>query len=440
MVRALVVLSLVSCLVAQEPPKIVSLEPANGGEVDAKTTVKLVIRFDQAMEKDGFSLCGGGPQFPKLKGRPTWQDDKTLVAECELEPDHEYRLGINCPAAQNTRSKAGVPVASTPWSFTTLPSKLLAAAEQKARNQKALDVLKKALAEKYSHRDRVVKDWSKLEAELGKQALAAKTDRGFAAAIANGLRPTQDLHLWFKIGEQTFGTGSRAVDPLWRRPLIEQQFKVAPVGKQALAGRSADGIGYLMIASWNQDVDPEVIGGAITELLDTKALIVDARPNSGGNESLAQRVASWFVDGTKVYAKCRYRERAGKDGFGKVLERTVTGNTDGRRYDKPIVVLTSPYVMSSNESFVLMCKQAKDCTTVGQPTYGSSGNPKPVELGNGVTAFIPSWQDLRLDGTDFEGEGLAPDVLVPCTPKDLETHDPILQKALELARSKAKAQ
>ena len=93
-------------------------------------------------------------------------------------------------------------------------------------------------------------------------------------------------------------------------------------------------------------------------------------------------------------------------------------------------------VMSSNESFVLMLRQAKDCTVVGQPTFGSSGNPKPFELGNGVTAYIATWQDLRLDGTPFEGEGLQPDVLVPCTAKELETSDPILAKALELLRAK----
>jgi C-terminal processing protease CtpA/Prc len=92
--------------------------------------------------------------------------------------------------------------------------------------------------------------------------------------------------------------------------------------------------------------------------------------------------------------------------------------------------------MSSNESFVLMLRQAKDCVTVGQPTFGSSGNPKPFELGNGVTALIPSWQDLLPDGSQCEGIGVKPDVLVECTAKDLETHDPILAKALELLRKK----
>jgi len=94
--------------------------------------------------------------------------------------------------------------------------------------------------------------------------------------------------------------------------------------------------------------------------------------------------------------------------------------------------------MSSNESFVQMLGQARDCTVVGQRTYGSSANPKPHELPNGVTIFIPSWQDLLPDGTCNEGVGLAPDVEVAATPADLEKSDPILAKALELLRARLK--
>lgn len=425
----------VTAAVAQTPPKIVSLDPPEASEVDAKTTKQLVIVFDRPMDRDAFSLCGGGPRFPKFTERPRWRDDRTLVANVELEPEHDYTLGINCPSAQGTKSAEGVSLVPVAWSFSTLPKQLRPAAEQKKRNQQALTLLLKTLAERYSHHDLRIKDWKKLERDATPKVLAAKTDRGFAAAAAEMLRPTQDLHLWLQLGEQVFGTGSRSVDPLFRRPWIEREVAVKEVGKQVLAGRTDDGIGYLMIASWGSELDPEVVGGAITELADTKAMVVDVRPNSGGSELLAQRVAAWFVEGTVTYAKHRYRVRPGKDGFGPIQERQLTGRGSGV-YGKPIAVLTSPYVMSSNESFVLMLRQAKDCTVIGQPTFGSSGNPKPFELGNGVTAYVATWQDLRLDGTPFEGEGLQPDVTVPCSGGDLESGDPILAKALEVLRGK----
>lgn len=425
-------------LVAQEAPKVVSMTPAHLAEVDAKTTKQLIVVFDRKMSDSGFSFCGGGPAFPKTTGRPQWKNDKTVVMDVELEPDREYRLSLNCSGATNFRSAEGVALDPVPWSFTTLPAKLRPAGEQKQRNQKALAELMRVLATNYSYRDLRVKDWKKLEKDGAAAVLAARTDRGFAAAAAAMLKPTDDMHLCLKLGDQVFGTGSRAVDPLFRRDLLQRYAKVTAIGKQVLVGRTEDGIGYLMIGAWTDEVDAERIGGAITELADTKAMVIDVRPNSGGDELLAQKVAAWFVEGTKVYAKNRYRDRSSTDGFGKVLDRTITGNDATRRYDKPIAVLTSRYVMSSNESFVMMLRQAKRCTVVGQPTFGSSGNPKPFDLGNGVTALVPSWQDLRPDGTPFEGEGLQPDVLVECTAKDLETDDPILAKALELLRTEVK--
>jgi hypothetical protein len=136
-------------------------------------------------------------------------------------------------------------------------------------------------------------------------------------------------------------------------------------------------------------------------------LIVDVRANSGGDELLAQRIAAWFVDGAKPYAKNVYRERKGENGFGPELTRSITGNAAEQRFGGPFAVLMRRYVMSSCESFVLMMQQGPSCTLIGQRSYGSSGNPRRHELGNGVEVFVPSWKDLRLDGTCFEGEGIA---------------------------------
>jgi C-terminal processing protease CtpA/Prc len=87
--------------------------------------------------------------------------------------------------------------------------------------------------------------------------------------------------------------------------------------------------------------------------------------------------------------------------------------------------------MSSCESFLLMMKQTPDCTLMGQRSYGSSGNSKPYPLVNGVTVWLPSWKDLRPDGTCFEGEGLKPDMLVPAREDQFRSEDPILERALQ---------
>jgi hypothetical protein len=421
-----------------DPPRVVSMEPENLAEdLDAKKTTKLVVIFDRPMTDTSWSFCGGGPEFPRMKGKPHWDTPKKIVADVELDPDHEYHLSLNCPAAKNFRSGEGVPLTPVPWSFSTAPEKLPNQGKQKADNRKAFDALQKLLPGSYSYYDLRVRSWDKLFHEHESSILDAKTTRGWAGAVANMLSATEDIHMHLQLGDRTFAVGKRAIDPLFRKELVPHYMPVQPLGDGDLKGRTDDGIGYLTIRAWSDAKQVDAIESALPTLRECKAVIVDVRMNSGGDELLARRIAAWFVDGTKIYAKDRFRTGPGKDGFGPVQERPVTGNAEPeKRLPMPIAVLTSRYVMSSNESFVLMMRQAKDCTVVGQTTYGSSGNPKPFELPNGVTIVLPSWQDLRLDGSCFEGEGLRPDVEVAVNDKDLESKDPILERALDVVRQK----
>ena len=113
----------------------------------------------------------------------------------------------------------------------------------------------------------------------------------------------------------------------------------------------------------------------------------------------------------------------------------MTGNAAGRRFTKPVTVLMSQANISSNEAFLLMMRQAKKATLIGQRSQGSSGNPKSHELANGVQIFIPRWKALRADGSCFEGEGIAPDIEIASNPEQLKTRDPVLEKALSLLRA-----
>ncbi len=68
-----------------------------------------MVTFDQPMNRRGYSFCGGGPKFPKAL-RSRWKDKFTCIMTVELEPDHDYELSLNCPAANNFRSAKGVQV------------------------------------------------------------------------------------------------------------------------------------------------------------------------------------------------------------------------------------------------------------------------------------------------------------------------------------------
>ncbi len=111
--------------------------------------------------------------------------------------------------------------------------------------------------------------------------------------------------------------------------------------------------------------------------------------------------------------------------------------TDGQpRYKGKVAVLIGPKVLSSCEAFVLMMKQVPGCTVFGSATGGSSGNPKPIELGNSVTVYLPSWKAQRPNGTDFEGEGISPDIVVKTTRMQLRSGDPVIVAALRHLRGR----
>ena len=438
MVRTFVglVLASVPAWGLQTAPRVVLLDPALDGEVDARAQARLVVEFDQPMSTAGYSLCGGGPSFPKLAGQPRWESPTRLVVDVQLTPDTEYSLGLNCASARNLRNSEGLALEPLQWSFATQPAQLRPEAEQRERNASALAKLADAIEAYYSYRDLRVKDWSALRREREPAILAARTDRACTLELAAFLVPAADPHLWLVRGERTIPTFRRNVDPLFRRAHIDTAFRIEQAGPRAICGQSADGIGYLLVDTWASGLDLAPIQAALERLRSVKALVIDARTNSGGNEELAREVAAWFVEGEVTYARHRVRTGPGAEGFAPAVERRMRGNAAPRRIDVPLAVLTGPLAMSSNESFVLMLRQARDCTLVGQPTAGSSGNPQPFELGNGVVARIPSWQFLDAEGLLLEGRGVAPDVLVPCTPEHLKRGDPILSKALELLRSK----
>ncbi|OQY05640.1 MAG: hypothetical protein B6I25_05290 [Planctomycetales bacterium 4572_13] len=78
-----------------------------------------------------------------------------------------------------------------------------------------------------------------------------------------------------------------------------------------------------------------------------------------------------------------------------------------------------------------MMKQVSGCKIVGEPTQGSSGNPKPHDLGNRVTVYLPSWKALLPDGICFEGKGIRPDILVKVQSNQITTKDPVIEAALK---------
>ena len=109
------------------PPRVISAVPDSGDADVDPTITQLRIEFDQDMDtRGGFSICGGGPRFPKLSGKPSWESPSVLVIPVSLEASHPYEFNINCQSARNFKNAAGEPAVITPISFATAADKAAA--------------------------------------------------------------------------------------------------------------------------------------------------------------------------------------------------------------------------------------------------------------------------------------------------------------------------
>lgn len=108
-------------LAKTQKPVILEMTPANGATgVDPRTT-ELRVTFSVPMG-GGFSWTGGGPDYPPApEGQgPRWTEDhRTCIRPVRLEPNRQYRLGLNSPSHQNFQSAAGVPLDPVIYCFET---------------------------------------------------------------------------------------------------------------------------------------------------------------------------------------------------------------------------------------------------------------------------------------------------------------------------------
>ncbi len=425
----------INMAVRAEAPRVAKATPDNGAKDVSPSLKEFRVVFDQPMSQGGMSIVGGGPTFPKMVGRPRWVDDRTLVAAWQLEPEHDYWLSINSGKFTNFRNPGGESAVPYPISFRTSKGDAASTVNFAERNREAFDHLKEAINKDYSYRDLRGVEWERRFELVTPRLRVIPTPLKFAEEMAELMSPAQDVHLWLMVDGRQIPTYKR--QSAWNVATSELP-RLVPGWKECsrivFSGTFPDGIRYLCIRSWPADaadqLDPayEVLADAASA---GKPLIIDVRANGGGAEPLAAKFAGCFIEKPAVYAK-HVTRRDGK--FSEPMDREFEPNKGRPRFKGPSAVLIGLGTVSSCESFAMMMKQAPGCTLVGDRTAGASGNPRPVDLGNGVTVYVPSWKDLRLDGTCLEGEGFAPDVKVKTSPQDFKQSDPVIEEALKVLR------
>lgn len=430
-----------------EPPRVVAMSPDHGDiDVDPALT-HIRVTFDQDMSPMGRSICGGGPTFPEITGQPMWESVRVLAIPVKLSFGATYSMSMNCPSAQNFRSAGGEAAVMTPLSFRTAAAgvaPLAPVALTVESNRAAIEAMVRAIETSYSYRDRVVQNWDDV-IEASRAALESATTRaGFARAAGRVLGAAQDPHISLGVNDARFGSVQRSItpnfDPRKLGPTIGELKQLNSISATGVINPGTPrAIGYILIGSWPGD--GSLLRPAHDELttminVGVARIIVDVRSNGGGDELTARAFAARFTQGRSVYSRNRIRDNSRPGGWLGPYERAVQPIQEEAKenphaaqviadagaaalplFRGRIVVLQGSACMSSNESFLLMMRHGGHAVLMGETSAGSSGNPRPHELGNGVTLVLPSWEDMEPNGHIVEGRGIEPHEKVAFDPQ-----------------------
>lgn len=223
-------------------------------------------------------------------------------------------------------------------------------------------------------------------------------------------------------------------------------------------------IAYVSLNSFGNPKIDSLFIEKLPELYAAKALIIDLRKNGGGNTSVGREIFKYLTNDTVLYgskSQSRYHIPTFK-AWGNGLtandtiknswaKRAFLSSRDEYYYDFtyqsesnsekirclviPTVLLIGHSTASAAEDFLIYADNQKHMIKIGEPTFGSTGQPLTFDLPGGGSARVCTKKDTYPDGREFVGYGIEPDIEVRTTLTDyLENTDPVMQKAIVYLR------
>jgi len=289
---------------------------------------------------------------------------------------------------------------------------------------------------RYSYFELKGVDWDAARARYRSQAAGAPTQDAFIAVIREMLGELRDVHVSLIAPSGAYSpTYTPTATANWDRNLWLGVVTAAG-GVQYrtnLGYARIKGIPYIAVGAWNStQFTTDDLDAVLENFRQDSTLIIDVRPNGGGNDQLALALASRFTTRAVVTEYFRYRNGASHSAFTSETARSV-GPRGSWQFTKPVVVLSGRGVFSSNESFIAAMRELPNATVVGDTTGSGSGNPATYELGNGWKYTVSRWVAMTADRVPFEGRGIPPDVYARWNLAAVGAgRDPVLSAALQL--------
>lgn len=194
-------------------------------------------------------------------------------------------------------------------------------------------------------------------------------------------------------------------------------------------------IAYLRVKNLDPSGDFDPLSSVLDNLPTKDGFILDLRDNYGGNDGIAKTFVNRLTHKDVVHEYVRVRNGPDRDDFGEWQKRRLTPDNP-IVFNKPIMVLTNRFVVSSGEGFVTMMMVLPNTTLIGDTTRGATANPKEFTLPNGWKYWVSSWQATTSTHQLIEDHGIAPNISLTNTDESMEQgKDLILEKAIEVIQA-----
>ena len=156
--------------------------------------------------------------------------------------------------------------------------------------------------------------------------------------------------------------------------------------------------------------NPGKIADILQKLIYQKAIILDIRQNTGGDDGYAARITRSFSDGEHLIYSVQTRNGPSHDDFDD-KKLYYTQLDDANSYTKPVIVLTDRRTISAGEIFLLHMKSFSNVTQIGDTTAGDFSIVSNIRFLPNEWTYVYSIQKFLLpDGSSLDGIGHVQDI------------------------------
>lgn len=210
--------------------------------------------------------------------------------------------------------------------------------------------------------------------------------------------------------------GTRVVGKLIRR--------VLPAGSHAASYDDRRNYMHLVVNTLSRDLALDQVDKWIDAALAKDGLVLDFRRNLGGNMNTGRELLGRFIEKPTnlVFAIRDETTTAGLVTVEKFARIPI--DPRGKRYDKPVVVLTTSMTASMAEHCARILQRECGATIIGERTNGAEAGlmritgPEGGQLSYGETRLVDR------TGVGLQVEGVVPDISIRMTRENVAAFGP----------------